>query len=99
MLTDADRDLYVLWYRSTHLAEPGFASELDRALNSYRDTFQDSKAVFNGVIMKATIDHFRVANGLIIGGLSKPDECSTALRHLNPTMKLIVLSISGRFFF
>ena len=69
--TDAERDVYLRWYRSTHLADPVYARPLDLALAHFRDVFRDSDTsstipqIVLARIMGAIILHFTFANAMI----------------------------------
>lgn len=71
-LTDDERHLCLSWFHSTHLAEPCYGRELDRALHRFRESFDeageskaDSPAMDLGRISNPTTSHFTFANGMI----------------------------------
>lgn len=70
-LTDAERDLYLRWYRSTHLADPLYARPLGDAFHRFRHVFRDSHTstttpqIVLARIMQPVIEHFTFANSMI----------------------------------
>ncbi|KAK4893185.1 hypothetical protein LTR49_028519, partial [Elasticomyces elasticus] len=64
-------DLYLAWYRSTHIAHPTFTQPIDRALAQFRDAFHASESPISpphidwGRLMGLTVEHFTFANAMI----------------------------------
>jgi hypothetical protein len=74
-LSDSERDLYLAWYRTTHLALPTYSGPLDAALARFRAVFRDETSPSSATatnpplhlsrIMGPTITHFHFANAML----------------------------------
>jgi len=74
-LSDSERDLYLAWYRGTHLAHPTYSEPLDAALTRFRTVFRDEDSpscatatnppVHLSRIMGPIITHFHFANAML----------------------------------
>lgn len=74
-LSGSERDLYVAWYRNTHLALPVYSDPLDDALARFRRLFPSGDAAHSAPtttppfrlsrIMGPTITHFHFANAML----------------------------------
>jgi hypothetical protein len=74
-LSDSERNLYLSWYRTTHLALPIYSEPLDAALARFRAVLRHDDSVSSATatspplhlsrIMEPTITHFHFANTML----------------------------------
>lgn len=74
-LSDSERDLYLSWYRTTHLALPVYSERLDAALARFLAVFPQDDSISCATatsppvdlsrVMEPTITHFHFANAML----------------------------------
>lgn len=66
-MSEAERDAYIAWYKSTHIVDPFYSRPIDLALQRFRDVFISSPTlatfppIFLDRIIKPTIDSLTIA--------------------------------------